>query len=118
MIGRLNIGIDVVDVNRFKKLEYHKNIQFYKKIFAKSEINYCIKYKNAAEHFAGKFAIKEAVKKSINQKIKMIDIITSHSNTKPKVRINSKSQYNFQISISHEKNIAIGVVISELCKKS
>ena len=52
MIGRLNIGIDVVDVNRFKKLEYHKNIQFYKKIFAKSEINYCIKYKNAAEHFA------------------------------------------------------------------
>lgn len=112
------VGIDIVDVKRFRQKKYEDNKKFYKKIFVKSEIDYCLKFKKCEQHFAGKFAIKEAVKKSINQKIKMIDIITSHSNTKPKVRINSKSQYNFQISISHEKNIAIGVVISELCKKS
>ncbi len=61
MIEKLSIGIDIVDINRFKKLDYKKNSKFYKKIFAKSEIDYCLKYRNFAEHFAGKFAVKEAV---------------------------------------------------------
>ena len=117
MIEKLSIGIDIVDINRFKKLDYKKNSKFYKKIFAKSEIDYCLKYRNFAEHFAGKFAVKEAVKKSVSKKIEMIDIITTHSKSKPKVRIRNESGYKFQVSISHEKNIAVGIVICELPAK-
>ena len=86
------------------------------KIITKSEINYCRKFQNSAEHFAGKFAAKEAVRKSINQKIKLTDIITSHHKSKPKVRIKNKPQYNFQVSISHEKNVAVGIGICGLDK--
>mgnify|MGYP000409731222 CR=1 FL=1 len=38
MIEKLSIGIDIVDINRFKKLDYKKNSKFYKKIFAESKI--------------------------------------------------------------------------------
>ena len=60
-----NIGIDVINIERFRKKEYTKNKKFYQKIFTNSEIKYCLGFKNSSKHFAGKFAIKEAVKKSI-----------------------------------------------------
>ena len=57
-----NIGIDIINIEKFKKKEYVKNKKFYEKIFTSSEIKYCLKFKNNSEHFAGKFAIKEAVR--------------------------------------------------------
>ena len=113
MISNLGIGIDVVKINRFRNIPYEKNKRFYKKIFVPSEITYCIKFKDPERHFAGKFAIKEAVKKSISQKINMTDIETSHSKSKPAVRIKNNKKYHFLASISHEDEIALGVVISE-----
>jgi len=50
---------------KIQKKEYAKNKKFYQKIFTNSEIKYCLGFKNSSKHFAGKFAIKEAVKKSI-----------------------------------------------------
>lgn len=115
MIEKLGIGIDIVDIEQFKKIPYHAKPNFYKKLFSSSEIKYCLKYKNASEHFAGKFAVKEAVKKSINLPIRMLDIETSHYRLKPVVKLNGRhaNRYVFLISLSHEKNTAIGVVISE-----
>ena len=115
MIEKFGIGIDVTDVNQFKKIPYLKKPNFYKKIFIPSEIKYCLKYKNPYEHFAGKFALKEAVKKAINEPILMLDIETSHSNSKPVVKLRGKwkKKYKFLASISHEKKFAVGIVVSE-----
>ena len=52
MMEIFNIGIDIVNIERFKKKEYAKNKKFYQKIFADSEIKYCLKFKNSSEHFA------------------------------------------------------------------
>ena len=114
MIEKLGIGIDITDVNRFEEKEYETNTEFYKKIFTESEIDYCLKYKNSAEHFAGKFAIKESVKKSIKKNVRMTDIITSHINDKPNVEINGENNYEFIVSVTHENRFAVAVVISEL----
>ena len=65
MMEIFNIGVDIINIERFKKKEYAKNKKFYQKIFTNSEIKYCLGFKNSSKHFAGKFAIKEAVKKSI-----------------------------------------------------
>ena len=73
MIENLGIGIDIIEVSRFRRKKYEENRNFYKKIFVKSEINYCLKFKNSAERFAGKFAIKEAV---INQYQKKLALVT------------------------------------------
>lgn len=113
MIEKLGIGIDVVEIKRFETIPYHSNPRFYKKIFHLSEIKYCLKYKDPAKHFAGKFAIKEAVKKSISDKIDLLDIETLHSNQKPVVKLKDNRKYRFHISVSHEDTIAIAVVISE-----
>jgi holo-[acyl-carrier protein] synthase len=115
MIEKLGIGIDIIFIDQFTKIPYSKKPNFYKKIFLPSEIKYCLKYKNPYQHFAGKFALKEAVKKSINEHILMLDIETSHSNLKPVVRLRGKwrKKYQFLASISHEKKFAIGIAISE-----
>ena len=117
MIKNLGIGIDIIEVSRFRKKQYEENKNFYKKIFVKSEINYCLKFKNSAERFAGKFAIKEAVIKSIDKKIRFSEIETSHLKSKPIVRIKkSREKYNFIASLSHENDFAVAVVISERIK--
>jgi len=107
-----NIGIDIVNIQRFRKKEYDKNKKFYEKIFTNSEIKYCLSFKNNSEHFAGKFAIKEAVKKSIKENIDFKEIVTSHTNSKPRIILKKKLNYRFFISVSHEKNFAIAMVIA------
>ena len=117
MIKNLGIGIDIIEVSRFRKKKYEENKNFYKKIFVKSEINYCLKFKNSAERFAGKFALKEALIKSIDKKIRFSEIETSHLKSKPIVRIKkSREKYNFIASLSHENDFAVAVVISEIIK--
>ena len=117
MIKNLGIGIDIIEVSRFRKKKYEENKNFYKKIFVKSEINYCLKFKNSAERFAGKFALKEALIKSIDRKIRFSEIETYHLKSKPIVRIKkSQEKYNFIASLSHENDFAIAVVISERIK--
>ena len=106
-----NIGTDIVDINRFRKKEYNKNKNFYEKIFTKSEIKYCLSFKNNSEHFAGKFAIKEAIKKSIKEKISFKEIITTHNNSKPNITLKKKLNYRFLVSVSHERDFAIAMVI-------
>lgn len=113
---KIGIGIDIVDIERFKKLPQSKYPEFYNKIFLRSEIEYCNKFKNPFEHFAGKFALKEAVKKSIKKKISFLNIETYHSkNMAPKIRIigNHSKNYNLIASISHEQKFAIAVVFSQ-----
>jgi len=107
-----NIGTDIVDIDRFRKKEYNENKKFYEKIFTKSEIKYCLSFKNNSEHFAGKFAIKEAVRKSIKEKISFKEIITDHNNSKPKIILKKKLDYRFLVSVSHEKDFAIAMVIA------
>ena len=112
MMGIFNIGIDVINIERFRKKEYTKNKKFYQKIFTNSEIKYCLKFKNSSEHFAGKFAIKEAVKKSIKEKIPFNKILTIHKNSKPRIVLKIKLNYEFLVSVSHEADMAVAIVIA------
>ena len=114
MIENIGIGIDICDVDKFREIPYKSKPGFYKKLFNNSEIKYCLKFKNYYEHFAGKFAIKEAVKKSIPDRISMLDIETYHIKSRPHVRLKSNDKYSFRISVSHENNMAIAIVLSEI----
>ena len=68
------VGIDLVKIDRFKKIPFNENESFYKKNFSKEEIEYCLKFEEPYKHFAGKFAIKEAVKKSIDDNVSFLYI--------------------------------------------
>ena len=112
MMEIFNIGIDIINIERFKKKEYAKNKKFYQKIFTNSEIKYCLEFKNSSEHFAGKFAIKESVRKSIKEKIPFNKILTMHKNSKPMIVLKMKINYRFLVSVSHEANMAVAIVIA------
>tara|TARA_X000001036_G_scaffold409390_1_gene420433 strand:+ start:209 stop:565 length:357 start_codon:yes stop_codon:yes gene_type:complete len=115
MIENFGIGTDLVYIKKFEKMSFSIKPSFYKKIFLPSEIEYCLKFKNSAEHFAGKFAIKEAVKKSIDDDVSFLDIETFHIESKLKVELcgDWKNKYKILGSISHEKDYALGMAFSE-----
>tara|TARA_Y100000590_G_scaffold90160_1_gene101626 strand:+ start:2416 stop:2775 length:360 start_codon:yes stop_codon:yes gene_type:complete len=113
----IGVGIDLVDINRFKERPYSINQSFYKKIFSDDEINYCLKFTDSSRHFAGKFALKEALIKSIKKKIQFSDILTFHLDSKPQIKLSKNTEeYGFHVSLSHETNFAIGIVISKKIK--
>ena len=108
------IGIDIVDVERFRKKNFIENESFYKKIFTDVEIIYCRRFSDPYPHFAGKFALKEAVQKSIQENTVFRKIETFHINSKPKIKIeNQGGKYDFIVSISHEKKYAVAIAISK-----
>ena len=113
MLDKIGIGIDLTKIKKFEDMPYEKNLDFYKNLFSKNEIEYCIKFKNPYEHFSGKFAIKEAVIKAIGEKIPLLSIITDHKDSQPIVKIENSSEYNFKVTVSHEEDFAMAVVISE-----
>ena len=110
-----DVGIDLVKIDRFKKIPFNENKSFYKKNFSKEEIEYCLKFEEPYKHFAGKFAIKEAVKKSIDDDVSFLDIETFHIESKLKVELcgDWKNKYKILGSISHEKDYALGMAFSE-----
>ena len=113
MLEKVGIGIDIVEIKRFLNKPYDTNKFFYEKIFHPSEIDICLKRKNTAECFAGKFAIKESLIKSISINVDFLDILITYSNSKPEVTLINNSSYAFLVSLTHETTNAVSVVISE-----
>lgn len=60
------IGIDLVEIDRFKQVINRQGNKFLERVFTPSEIKYCLKHKkNSYQHFAVRFAAKEAFLKAI-----------------------------------------------------
>ena len=115
MIENLGVGIDISNISDFKKFPFATKSGLYEEIFQPSEIDYCLKFEDSSSHFAGKFALKEAVKKSINDDIYISKIETFHINSKPMIKLlDYKKKYDFRASVSHENDYAIAIAISEL----
>ena len=109
------IGIDIVEVNRIKKImRDHEN--FLAKVFNEDEIKRIEKRKNPYERIAGMYAAKEAVAKAMTTgigKISFHDIKIKYIENLPHAEVFNKK---FYLSISHEKNYAVAV--AKLCEDS
>ena len=62
----IGVGVDIVEVNRIEAAIKRFGDRFLKKIYTDIEIKYCNTGRLACQHFAGKFAAKEAVYKTLN----------------------------------------------------
>lgn len=119
------IGTDLIEVERVKK-SVEKIDGFKEKIFSSDEILYCESKKRKFEHYAGRFAAKEAFFKAIGTgwrnglAFNEIEIINDKLG-KPEIRLNGKALEfknnnkidKIQVSISHIKETAIAFVIVE-----
>jgi holo-[acyl-carrier protein] synthase len=114
--GGLNVGIDVIEIERFRNKPLNdENASFYHSIFTESELLYCMKYSDPYPHFAGIFAAKESILKCLTRPIKMIEIEISHNRDgKPRIAAHTKKIKAMQarVSITHTRSIAIAVTIT------
>ena len=62
-----DIGVDIVDISRFREIPYSNHKRFYDHVFTPREIEYCLFSGKPAQHFAATFAGKEAVYKAVNK---------------------------------------------------
>lgn len=107
----MNVGLDIVEVERIKKA-IEKTKGFREKVFTKKEIEYCEKRKNKYESYAGRFAAKEALVKALGEgfsNLSFLDIeIQNDILGRPYY-----TNYSANLSISHEKNYAAAIAIIE-----
>lgn len=114
MNPKINIGTDIIEIERFRGKPLEANMSFYNSIFNKSELLYCMKYSDPYPHFAGTYAAKEAIMKCLKLPLRMLDIqITRNLEGKPTANITStmKKNTNIKISISHATELAIAVAV-------
>jgi len=122
----IGCGIDLVNINRIKKIIIKWDSRFLKKIYTNQEINYCEKKKaNRFHSYAGLFAAKEAWVKAIgtgfrNIKWKEIEV-KSNNLGKPELYLSKrlitkfkmKEIHSTHLSISHTETVAVALVIIE-----
>jgi len=107
------IGIDSVEISRFKKLLQEGKNQFIKNTFSVLEQEYCNSHKDSATHYAGTFAAKEAVRKlSAKFHLPFNELEVRHlKGGMPVMYIKGKRDQSVSISITHTSSLASAVAI-------
>lgn len=80
----IGTGIDIVEVERIKRLLEKQKRRFLDRVFTRAEVEYCMKKAQPAVHLAARFAAKEAVAKALGtgftKGVRMRDIEVETSN--------------------------------------
>lgn len=111
----LGIGIDIIEIDRIKESIEKLGDRFLKKIYTQKELDYCNSKASKYQHYAARFAAKEAIYKAISsycrQGISWQEAeIYNEANGMPSVKLYGKLK-NFlgddkelKITISHSNN--------------
>ena len=116
---KVECGIDIIEIKRIEDAIESLNDKFLNKVYTPKEIEYCdSKNKMKYQHYAARFAAKEAIFKAISKKLKdkyeltwtNVEIINDKQG-KPEVHfintfINSEIE-SIDVSLSHIKDYAI-----------
>ncbi len=112
----MEIGTDIEQIGRFRKLLYKNNQSFYKNIFTLGEIKYCLSKADPYPHFAARFSAKEAVVKAVGGSVyqaKDIEVVNDKDG-KPLIKLKTKNlklKTKVLISLAHTKDYAIAFAI-------
>lgn len=116
------IGIDIVQISRFKRVVDRWGDRFVNKIFTSEEINYSKSKSFPEESLAGRFAAKEALFKAMGRGLPWREVEIRRLETgKPEMRLTGKSfkaqrESNIScihLSMSHHGDYAIAEVLLE-----
>lgn len=120
---KISIGTDIIEISRVKDAIENIGNKFIEEIYTEKEIEYCESKKNAKyQHYAARFAGKEAIYKAISNilenkfAISWKDVqILNDINGRPYINILNEKIKNqitqIDISISHCKEYAVSTVI-------
>ncbi len=122
----IGIGSDLVFIPRVKDAIDRWGNRFIKRVFCEQEISYCMKKRDYAASFAARFSAKEACSKAlgtgISRGIRWKDIcVVRRVGGPPTIELKGKAKEiaynlgvkNIYLSITHEKDLAMTIVVLE-----
>ena len=118
---KVKCGIDIIEISRIQESIENLGDKFLNKIYTEKEIDYCeSKGKSKYEHYAARFAVKEAEFKAVSEEVEdkytvsWKDIETMNDEKgRPIVKIlflKDNKVENVDVSISHCKDYAVANV--------
>lgn len=118
------VGIDIVDVARFKRAVDRWGVNLLERIFTEKELEYSRSKVHEAQHFSARFAVKEAVVKAVVsgtvKGFRWKDIEVRNDETgKPHVTLHGQfakilQNRRIHISISHTVQTVVAVAVIEI----
>jgi holo-[acyl-carrier protein] synthase len=122
----IGTGVDIVEIERFKKVVDRLKDRFILRVFTQGERNFCDSHRDTVPHFAVRFAAKEAVFKALGtgwaQGVTWLDVeVLRERQDAPKLLLSGealrlsekKGVHNLHLSLSHTEHSAIAMVILE-----
>ncbi len=120
------VGVDLIAIERIRRSVQKHGNAFLKRVFTKEERRFCEQKSVSAQHYAARFAAKEAIMKLLGtgwgNGIKWIDIsINRTSGEAPRVELTGQAcavadRLNIQkihVSLSHSSTHAIAFCVGE-----
>jgi holo-[acyl-carrier protein] synthase len=119
-------GIDIVDISRFEKFVRENNEPLFNRVFTPHELAYCVTKRRSAQHFALRFAAKEAFLKALGTGLRNgiswrdMEVVNDPFG-KPELQLGGRAgelcrENNVTrifLSLSHDGNFAVASVILE-----
>lgn len=119
-------GIDIVDITRFERLLEEGNVRLFERLFTAHEQEYCAGKARSAQHYALRFAAKEAFLKAcglgLREGLTWHDVeVVNNTLGKPELRLHGKALRIYTemdlsktfVSLSHDGNFAVAMVVLE-----
>lgn len=119
----VGIGIDVVEIREFECLPLTRYSRFYSRCFSEREIAYCQSQAHPAEHFAVRFAAKEAAVKALAaiSRLAYWQIeVERRADGRPEIalwtldrtaRLTELPELQLRVSLSHVETWAVALVV-------
>lgn len=120
------MGIDVAEVKRIASVIESQRERFLRRVFTLDEVAYCEQFRNKYEHYAGRFAAKEAAMKALgtgwSRGVRWVDVeVIRQRGRRPTLELRGEAKKiadklgvkNIAVSITHTAEQAIAQVIFE-----
>jgi holo-[acyl-carrier protein] synthase len=108
----MELGADIVEIARIRALA-RRQPRFLTRVFSPAEIAYCRGKKLQWQHFAVRFAAKEAVWKALGGRgLAYRDITVSRGlDGRPTVMVKGRATTGVKLSLSHSERYALAVAV-------
>jgi holo-[acyl-carrier protein] synthase len=122
----VGLGVDIAEVRRIQAAIERRGAPFLCRVFTPMEIEYCERFKNKFERYAGRFAAKEATMKALgtgwSRGVRWVDIeVVREQSGRPTIALSGEAgkiaaRYgvkHISLSITHTAAEALAQVIFE-----
>jgi len=122
----IGMGVDLAEVGRIRAAIERHGVPFLRRVYTAGEREYCERFKNKYERFAGRFAAKEAAMKALGtgwrRGVRWVDFeVVRELGGRPTIRLDGEARMiaeelgvkRIALSITHTEAQALAQVIFE-----